>query len=33
MAVRLIITSLLWEEAAELIQWHKKAKELQIKKN
>ena len=32
MAVRLIITSLLWEEAAELIQWHKKAKELQIKK-
>jgi len=31
-AVRLIITSLLWEEAAELIQWHKKAKELQIKK-
>jgi uncharacterized protein YbcC (UPF0753/DUF2309 family) len=32
MAVRLIITSLLWEEAVELIQWHKKAKELQIKK-
>lgn len=32
MAFRLIITSLLWEEAAELIQWHKKAKELQIKK-
>ncbi len=32
MAVRLIITTLLWEEAAELIQWHIKAKELQIKK-
>jgi uncharacterized protein YbcC (UPF0753/DUF2309 family) len=32
MAVRLIITSLLWIEAADLIQWHKKAKELQIKK-
>lgn len=32
MAVRLIITSLLWEDAAELIQWHKKSKELQIKK-
>ena len=32
MAVRLIITTLLWEEAAELIQWHKRAKELQIKK-
>lgn len=31
MAVRLIITSLLWEDAVELIQWHKKAKELQIK--
>lgn len=32
MAIRLIITSLLWEEAAELMQWHKKSKELQIKK-
>ena len=32
MAVRLIITSLLWEDSAELIQWYKKSKELQIKK-
>jgi len=32
MAIRLIITSLLWEEASELIQWHKKAHALQTKK-
>ncbi len=32
MAIRLIITSLLWEEASELIQWHKTSQALQIKK-
>jgi uncharacterized protein YbcC (UPF0753/DUF2309 family) len=32
MAVRLIITSLLWEEAADIIEWHKKSKARQIKK-
>ncbi len=31
-AIRLIITSLIWEKAADLIEWHKKAKALLIKK-
>lgn len=31
-AIRLIITSLLWEEAAELLEWHEKLQVLQIKK-
>ncbi len=32
MAMRLIITTLLWQEAAELIEWHQQAKALQLKK-
>ena len=32
LAIRLIITSLLWEEAVDLIKWHKESQKLQIKK-
>lgn len=32
-AIRLIITSLLWEGAVDLLEWYEKAKELQIKKS
>jgi uncharacterized protein YbcC (UPF0753/DUF2309 family) len=33
LAIRLIITSLLWQEAVDIIEWHKKSHALQIKKN